>query len=53
MKEDKWQLKSLDEDKFEHWLDRHHYELELIRTLCSMVAAGSSVIVLLRIFGII
>jgi hypothetical protein len=42
-----------DRSNFEKWLDRHNHEMELVRTFTSAIGAIASVIVLLKVFGII
>ena len=39
--------------RFELWLDKHNHEMELLRTLTSAIGAIASVIILLKVFGLI
>jgi len=40
-------------DRFELWLDKHNHVMELFRTLFSMIAAGTGILVFLKVFGFI
>lgn len=40
-------------DRLERWLGRHNREMELLRTICSFVAAGTGILVFLKVFGLI
>ena len=42
-----------DRDKLERIIDKHNHKLEVIRTVCSFIAAVTSALVFLRIFEII
>lgn len=44
---------SPEKDKLEIWLGKHNREMELLRTIFSMVGAGASLLVLLKVFGFI
>ena len=38
---------------FEKWLDKHNHKMELMRTLFSLLAAVTGIMVFLKIFGFI
>ena len=40
-------------DLIERWIDRHNHKLELVRTLGSLIAATTGVLVFLKVFNII
>ena len=40
-----------EKDKLEIWLGKHNREMELLRTICSFIAAFASTLVLLKVFG--
>ena len=42
-----------DKDKLERWLGLHNREMELLRTICSFIAASASAAVFLKVFGFI
>jgi hypothetical protein len=37
----------------EKWLDKHNHKMELMRTLLSLIAALTGMLVFARIFGLI
>ena len=39
--------------KLEKWLDMHNHEMELIRTIGSVIGAIMGIMVFLKVFGII
>lgn len=40
-------------DAIEHWLGQHNRKFEMLRTVTSLISAGASSIVLLKVFGIV
>ena len=54
-KEDKkWEKRLTDNrDNYERWIDRHNHKLELVRTLGSVIAAITGLLVFLKIFNFI
>ena len=40
-----------EKDRLEIWLGKHNREMELLRTICSFIAAFASTLVLLKVFG--
>jgi len=40
-------------DHVEIWVDRHNHKLELLRTCTSLTAAFCSLLVLMKVFGLI
>jgi hypothetical protein len=42
-----------DKDKLEIWLGKHNREMELLRTICSFIAALAGVMVFLKVFKFI
>jgi hypothetical protein len=40
-------------DAVEHWLGQHNRKFEMLRTVTSLISAGASSIVLLKVFGIV
>jgi hypothetical protein len=42
-----------EQSEFEKWLDNHNHEMEFLRTVCSLLAAIASTMVLLKVFGLI
>ena len=51
---DKWEgrLES-PKDNYERWIDRHNHKLEFVRTIGSVIAAITGVLVFLKVFKII
>ena len=51
---DKWENRlEAPKDNYERWIDRHNHKLELVRTLGSVIAAITGVLVFLKVFKII
>jgi hypothetical protein len=40
-------------DNYERWIDRHNHKLEFVRTIGSVIAAITGVLVFLKVFKII
>ena len=40
-----------EKDQLEIWLGKHNREMELLRIICSFIAAFASTLVLLKVFG--
>ena len=40
-------------DNYERWIDKHNHKLELVRTMGSIIAAITGVLVFLKVFEII
>jgi len=51
---DKWEER-LDspKDNYERWIDKHNHKLEFVRTVGSIIAAITGVLVFLKVFKII
>ena len=53
-KREKWKERlSPNRDNYERWIDRHNHKLEFIRTIGSIIAAITGVLVFLKVFKII
>lgn len=51
---DKWEERiEAPKDNYERWIDRHNHKLEFIRTIGSVIAAITGVLVFLKVFNII
>ena len=51
---DKWEERLLSpKDNYERWIDKHNHKLELIRTIGSIIAAITGLLVLLKVFDFI
>ena len=40
-------------DNYERWIDRHNHKLELVRTVGSVIAAITGLLVFLKVFNLI
>ena len=40
-------------DNYERWIDKHNHKLELVRTLGSIIAAVTGLLVFLKVFKFI
>jgi hypothetical protein len=51
---DKWEDRlEAPKDNYERWIDKHNHKLEFIRTIGSIIAAITGVLVFLKVFKII
>jgi len=39
--------------KIEIWLDEHNHKMEFLRTIFSLIAATTGIVIFLKVFGII
>ncbi len=52
--EKKWEDRlETPKDNYERWIDRHNHKLEFVRTIGSIIAAVTGVLVFLKVFKII
>lgn len=53
----KWPQKGVDmrnkRGKVEVWLDEHNHKMEFLRTIFSLIAATTGIVIFLKVFGII
>ncbi len=50
----KWEKRlTRPKDNYERWIDKHNHKLELVRTMGSVVAAITGLLVFLKVFEII
>jgi hypothetical protein len=51
---DKWENRlEAPKDNYERWIDKHNHKLEFVRTIGSIIAAITGVLVFLKVFKII
>ena len=51
---DKWEDRlETPKDNYERWIDKHNHKLEFVRTIGSIIAATTGVLVFLKVFNII
>jgi hypothetical protein len=51
---DKWEERLLSpKDNYERWIDKHNHKLELVRTIGSIIAAITGLLVFLKVFDFI
>tara|TARA_Y100000310_G_scaffold153804_1_gene153337 strand:- start:14100 stop:14267 length:168 start_codon:yes stop_codon:yes gene_type:complete len=51
---DKWEERlAAPKDNYERWIDKHNHKLELIRTVGSVIAAITGLLVFLKVFNFI
>jgi len=53
-KDDKWRERiESPKDNYERWIDRHNHKLEFVRTIGSIIAAITGLLVFLKVFKFI
>jgi len=51
---DKWEGRlASPKDNYERWIDKHNHKLELVRTIGSIIAAITGLLVFLKVFNFI
>ena len=51
---DKWEDRlEAPKDNYERWIDKHNHKLELVRTVGSIIAAATGLLVFLKVFDFI
>ena len=51
---DKWENRlETPKDNYERWIDKHNHKLEFVRTIGSIIAATTGILVCFKVFDII